>query len=881
MGIEDVISLKAYVTRREDFPEYMAVRDRWLGNVLPPCSTLLVVSGFTKAEHLLEVELTASKSAKKAKTAGTQRPFGSQVRSFSSGSAVQDLALEMQKKGVTVQTEAGVVKAKSKDYYWYSPVLRTALKDRVADCVLVPKSEEEVLEIVRTCVRLRLPITTRGAGTGNYGQAVPLNGGAVLDLSELVGFEELRPGVLKAWAGQKMGEIETAMRQRGWELRFFPSTVAGATIGGFVAGGSTGVGGVNYGTLTEPGNVIALRVVTAEEDPRVLELRSPSELLAAIHAYGTNAIITAVEFPLAPAMQWSDFACTFSKMEDGVRCGFALAESPGVSVRGVSLLDGRILELKGFKALLRDVPSLASAGAVLMLSVASNSEEAMRGLVAQFQGSINTVTHRRPLHEYCWNHTTLRALQADHLMTYQQVGYAFEPDIIQNVMHIHDMFADGEMLTHLEWVRLGGKMGCFGLPLQKYTSESRMNEVIQQIEASGSAFVLNPHTYVLEDGGMKQTNQTQLDFKKKHDPFGLLNPGKMRAYEDGQPTISGEAGHLAERLRSGSAAAQEAEELTTEMQEILSAGDGAGGTIQDAAEVRARPAVSAGAMRWGSRTPSWAELSHEDFAELPQGSVAVLPIGAIEQHGPHLPTGVDSFIAAGILERSLDLLPEEIAGKVVVMPLQAVGTSNEHLAFRGTISIEPQSFIDLLVGLGKSVKRAGLSKMLVLNAHGGQVDASNIAARRLRVEADLLCCVLHTFRTWRLDGMWPDEELRYGIHGGGVETSMIMHLQGDLVRNDKFQPSEPRAAVRQKAAAAAGDAPLLHPHSPGVMYGWMAHDLGLNGAVGNMVDADAERGRQVVEDAASSTAKLLSEFVAAETEDLLSLDGPSGAARSK
>jgi len=216
------------------------------------------------------------------------------------------------------------------------------------------------------------------------------------------------------------------------------------------------------------------------------------------------------------------------------------------------------------------------------------------------------------------------------------------------------------------------------------------------------------------------------------------------------------------------------------------------------------------------------------------------------------------------------------------MPLQAVGTSNEHLAFRGTLTLEPQAFIDLLVELGKSVKRAGLSKMLVLNAHGGQVDASNIAARRLRVEADLLCCVLHTFRTWSLEGLWPDEELRYGIHGGGVETSMIMHLQGDLVRSEKFQAFEPRAAARLKAARADGDpCPLLHPHSPGVMHGWMAHDLGPSGAIGNPIDADAQRGRQVVEDAASKAAKLLSEFVVAEAEELLSLGGPQGPGRSK
>merc|ERR1712023_441222 len=139
-------------------------------------------------------------------------------------------------------------------------------------------------------------------------------------------------------------------------------------------------------------------------------------------------------------------------------------------------------------------------------------------------------------------------------MTYQQVGYNFSPDIVDNIMHVHQMFAEsGEMLTHLEWVRLGGQMGCFGLPLQKYESESRLNDVIRQIESCGKAFVFNPHTYVLEDGGMKQTNTTQLEFKKLNDPFGLMNPGKMRAYEEDQPTTSGEAGFLAERLRAGSA----------------------------------------------------------------------------------------------------------------------------------------------------------------------------------------------------------------------------------------------------------------------------------------------------------------------------------------
>ena len=150
-------------------------------------------------------------------------------------------------------------------------------------------------------------VVARGAGTGNYGQAVPLFGGVVLDLSGLDQIEKLdaERGTVLAGAGSLLSTIEDATRQQGWELRQHPSTRRNATLGGFVAGGSTGHGALLHGGLSEDGAVLGLRVVTAEATPRVLELRG-RDVFPVVHAYGTNGIIVAVEVPLARAQPWVD-----------------------------------------------------------------------------------------------------------------------------------------------------------------------------------------------------------------------------------------------------------------------------------------------------------------------------------------------------------------------------------------------------------------------------------------------------------------------------------------------------------------------------------------------------------------------------------------------
>lgn len=134
-----------------------------------------------------------------------------------------------------------------------------------------------------------------------------------------------------------------------------------------------------------------------------------------------------------------------------------------------------------------------------------------------------------PAFELGWNHTTLRALRVDPSITYLQVLYPF-PNQIELVEKIHARFGD-EVICHLEFVRFDGKITCFGLPLVRFTTEERLEEIMAVHEEMGAP-IFNPHRYTLEEGGMKQTDEAQLAFKREADPQGLLNPGKMIAWED-------------------------------------------------------------------------------------------------------------------------------------------------------------------------------------------------------------------------------------------------------------------------------------------------------------------------------------------------------------
>src|ERR1700722_8531336 len=170
-----------------------------------------------------------------------------------------------------VLTAPAVLDRLSHDFYWYSPVLKPLLVDKTADVAVQPVSADEVLAVLRFARQRGVPVTTRGAGTGNYGQCVPLEGGIVLDLSLMDKLEEITAdGVAVCQPGLRLGALETEARKAGWELRCYPSTLVKASVGGFLGGGSGGIGSVAHGGLRDFDTVRAFEVATMEDEPRVV-----------------------------------------------------------------------------------------------------------------------------------------------------------------------------------------------------------------------------------------------------------------------------------------------------------------------------------------------------------------------------------------------------------------------------------------------------------------------------------------------------------------------------------------------------------------------------------------------------------------------------------
>jgi len=450
-------------------------------------------------------------------------PSGAPVSDIDWDSFAKDLG------SVQHSRQARILERRSQDFYWFSPILKETLAGVRGDIVVEPGSEAEVIHVVRTCVRHRAPLTVRGAGTGNYGQAMPLRGGVVLDTRRLTAVMEVADGVIRCQPGLKLIDAERAALERGYELRLFPSTKRTATVGGFIAGGSSGIGAIQHGYLSDPGNVPSLRVVTMEPEPAVVALRG-QDVGRVAHAYGTNGVITELELALAPAVTWVDVIVAFDGFDQALRFAQALADDGGIVTKEIGVFVASIPPY--FPNV--DVPAGRDA---CMLMVAEPSMQALGSLAESLAGEV-CYTKRdpesgrtRPLYEYTWNHTTLHAINADSSITYLQS--LFPPDDgIAPVLAMHKHFGD-EVPMHVELVRWQGRVAYAGLQLVRYTTRERLYEIVRYHEEHGVT-VFDPHTHVIEDGGMKVVDPQQLDFKRQVDPLGLMNPGKMRGWWEDQ-----------------------------------------------------------------------------------------------------------------------------------------------------------------------------------------------------------------------------------------------------------------------------------------------------------------------------------------------------------
>jgi FAD/FMN-containing dehydrogenase len=428
---------------------------------------------------------------------------------------------------VPTVTDIKVVRRRSRDFFWYSPILNEQLSGKSAEVLVIPRDEVDVVRVAAACARHRVPLTVRAGGTGNYGQAVPLAGGVLLDITELSAIEWVKPGVIRVGVGAKMNAIDAELQGSGWELRMHPSTKRTATIGGFVAGGSGGIGSVNYGGLREPGNILAARVVTMEETPRIIELRGDAAQKVN-RAYGTTGIITALEMPLAPAWRWIDVVVVFDSFMEAVEFGYEAALADGIVKKLLSPVTWPLPSY--FGALKTYCPDGKS---ILIAMIAEPSLESFKNLLgSRGEITLETATDdspgQVPLYEYTWNHTTLQVLKADRSVTYLQCLYPHDR-LLQKVDDMRQMFPD-EVLQHLEFIRFNGHVTCSGLPVVRFTDTARLNEIIRRHEES-EVSIANPHVYTVEDGSRyKRVDADQLGFKHEIDPYGLLNPGKMRSF---------------------------------------------------------------------------------------------------------------------------------------------------------------------------------------------------------------------------------------------------------------------------------------------------------------------------------------------------------------
>ncbi len=429
-----------------------------------------------------------------------------------------------------VITQPEIVQQLSRDFYWYSPVLRKQLDGKVADLVVQPLNAAEIQSILRYCYAQNIPVTVRGAGTGNYGQAVPLQRGVILDLSKMDGVEQIFPdGVAVCQPGVRLGVLETQARKVGWELRCYPSTLAKATVGGFVAGGSGGIGSVANGNLRDFQTVRALEIVTMEAEPRIIrhEGEAVHEIL---HAWGTNGVITRIWLALAPAVDWSQCVVSFDSFEEALDFSERIATDHSWIKRLVTTFEWPI------PSFFLPIKSLAPEGkSTIFFLIASDQLAALESAAGEASGAVGLsgpyvgLQSRPLLSDYTWNHTTLWAIKKDEAYTYLQCGV--DPDRVREQLRaLKDRFGK-EILFHMEFMKNAeGRVVPGAIPVVYFTSEERLNEMIDYCRELGVS-VANPHVNNVEGGGRYRVDNVQLIAKQRYDAHGLLNPGKMATFE--------------------------------------------------------------------------------------------------------------------------------------------------------------------------------------------------------------------------------------------------------------------------------------------------------------------------------------------------------------
>ncbi len=439
-------------------------------------------------------------------------------------------AIDTELQPVETISEAVLVKKRSRDFFWYSPILNAELKRCFGDLVARPKTPEDLAQCLHVAAKHSLPIVLRGGGTGNYGQAVPMDGGLIIETTAMNRILEIGNGYVRAEAGALMADINTALEDSGQEMAMFPSTQDIATVGGFVAGGSAGIGSIANGALRDPGNIVSLSAMSVTEDPQT-EIFEGTDALQIHHAWGLNGVITEVTLRTVPRRDWIGCIATFDSYEAAYSTGIDIAKAQNIAAKLLTTVDARIT------AYFPKLDGHIRKGKDLMVSlVPSEDVDAFKACVAAGGGVVDLAlsdAERAALKlphvfDFSYNHTTLQVLKADRSATYQQVGCPIPPDA-GAIAALRPKLGD-DVWMHHEFARVGGDIVTFDLPIIWFTTPERLAEINATYEANGFP-VYDAHTWRVEGGGLKP-DYSHLAWKKRMDPQGLLNAAKSRFWDD-------------------------------------------------------------------------------------------------------------------------------------------------------------------------------------------------------------------------------------------------------------------------------------------------------------------------------------------------------------
>ena len=432
---------------------------------------------------------------------------------------------------VEVIDDTVLVKKRSRDFFWYSPVLNAELRRCFGDLAAVPKTREELRHCLAVAYEAEAPVVLRGGGTGNYGQSVPVDGGLIIQTTGLDRILEIGEGFVRAEAGALMIDINAALREHGWEMAMFPSTQDIATIGGFVAGGSMGIGSLATGALREPGNMLALKVMSVEAVPREVTFTG-EDILRIHHAWGLNGVITEVTLRTVPTRDWIACMATFDSYADAYRAGLAIAQATDMAPKLASVVDARIAAY--FPRLEGHIRPGRDLTVALVPAEDMGTFEAVIAAQAGHLDQALTEDARKALglphvFEFCYNHTTLQVLKSDRTATYQQIGV---PDCT-DIARITALRADlgDRAWTHHEFARLDGAVIAIDLPILWARTAEEIGE-IDAIYRSHGFTVYDAHTSKVERGGLHDADYRHLAWKKRLDPKGLLNSAKSVAWAE-------------------------------------------------------------------------------------------------------------------------------------------------------------------------------------------------------------------------------------------------------------------------------------------------------------------------------------------------------------